>query len=71
MKNVPKTIDEFKARVTDILAKEPQLQAVHHIYAIFNDEISDELRGEIYAYGDNDSPEPFREAMFKMGFTWW
>lgn len=39
------------------------------IFDAFEDDCSDEVRDEVYAYSDPDSPEPFRNAMFNLGFV--
>jgi len=39
------------------------------IYDLFETECSDELRDLVYEFSDPESPEPFRSAMFNLGFT--
>ena len=39
------------------------------IYDMFELECSDEVRTAVYFFADLTSPEPFRSAMHKLGFT--
>ena len=39
------------------------------IYNLFEFECSDELRDLIYDFANPKSPEPFRSAMYNLGFT--
>lgn len=38
------------------------------IYHLFEDLCTEELRNQIYSLADDDTPEPFRSAMYNMGF---
>lgn len=35
---------------------------------VFEDECSDKLRNQIYALADPEAPEPFRDAMHRLGY---
>ena len=39
------------------------------IYEAFEDNCSDDVREQVYAHSNPESPEPFRNAMFSLGFT--
>lgn len=54
-----KTIAEFAAACKHLTSDE--------IYVLFEDEISQELRDEIYLWSDDDSDEPCRNALNKLG----
>ena len=56
-----KTIDEFVARVSS-------LADIGDAYDVFEDECSADLRKSIYSFADEDSVEPFRSAMYNLGF---
>lgn len=36
---------------------------------LFEDSCTEEVRSQIYALADPESPEPFRSAMIALGFT--
>ena len=38
------------------------------IINLFEDETSEDVREEVFAHADPDSPEPFRSAMIALGF---
>ena len=44
------------------------LRDIRRAYDLFEYETADAVRGEIYAFADPASPEPFRSAMINMGF---
>ena len=44
------------------------LRDIRRAYDLFEYETVDSVRGEIYAFADPASPEPFRSAMNNMGF---
>ena len=39
------------------------------IYDLFESNCSDKVRNEVYFFADLTSPEPFRSAMYNLGFT--
>lgn len=39
------------------------------IYEMFEFNCSDKVRTEVYFFADLTSPEPFRSAMYNLGFT--
>ena len=39
------------------------------IYELFEDGCTQRLRDQIYSLADPDTPEPFRSAMYNMGFV--
>jgi len=39
------------------------------IYEMFEFECSDEVRTDVYFWANPTSPEPFRSAMYNLGFT--
>jgi hypothetical protein len=39
------------------------------IYDLFELNCSDEVRNDVYMWADPTSPEPFRSAMYNLGFT--
>lgn len=39
-----------------------------HIYELFEDGCTQQLRNQIYSLADPDTPEPFRSAMINIGF---
>lgn len=55
------TLREFVLRVEE-------LDNVHDAYYVFEEEVSDTLRDEIYSLVP-DSAEPFRAAMLKLGYA--
>lgn len=71
---MPSTIDEFK-RAVDAICGVGDHQRTgtvrENVYILVEDEISDKLRGEIFALAPNGSLEPMRAAMHAMGYTWW
>lgn len=40
-----------------------------YIYELFEDGCTQRLRDQIYSLADPDTPEPFRSAMYNMGFV--
>ena len=56
------TLREF-VRAVDALSD------ISTAYYVFEDDCSDELRDLIYKLADPETPEPFRSAMFNMGYT--
>ena len=55
------TLNQFIVRVES-------LKQISDAYYVFEDECTDALRGEIYAFADPDSAESFRAAMHNLGF---
>jgi hypothetical protein len=39
------------------------------IYEAFEDNCTDDVRDEVYSYANPGNPEPFRNAMFNLGFV--
>lgn len=39
------------------------------IFEAFEDRCSEDVREEVYAHSDPDNIEPFRNAMFNLGFV--
>ena len=71
---MPTTVDEFKRAVDAIcgIGNHQRNGAVReNEYILFEDEISNTLRGEILALAPNGSLESFRAAMHVLGFKWW
>lgn len=72
---MPTTIDQFKLAVNAICGvgnHERDGEMRESVYILFEDEISDKLRAEIYGLALHlKSPEPLRASMHVMGFTWW
>ena len=58
------TIKDFVLRVNE-------LDSVHDAYYVFEGECSKDLRKMIYTFADPESPEPFREAMWELGFRYY
>ena len=56
------TIREF------VLAVE-NLQRISDAHYLFEDECTENLRELIFSFSDADTPEPFRSAMYNLGFT--
>lgn len=53
----------------DFVVAVDKLSDIHDAYDIFEDDCSEDLRGLIYKLADQDTPEPFRSAMYNIGFT--
>lgn len=51
-----------------VLAVE-SLQNISDVYDLFEDECTETLRELIFSFSDTNSPEPFRSAMYNLGFT--
>ena len=56
------TVREF-VRVVDALSE------IDDAYYVFEDMCSSELRSQIYTLANPNSPEPFRSAMYNLGYT--
>ena len=41
----------------------------YEIYKLFEFKTSEEVRNDVYMWADPTSPEPFRSAMYNLGFT--
>ena len=50
------------------IAKIKSLQNIADVYDVFEFECTDDLRDTIYSFADPTSPEPFRSAMYNLGF---
>ena len=55
------TIKDFVLRVNE-------LDSIHDAYYVFEGECSEDLCNTIYSFADPKSPEPFRAAMWELGF---
>lgn len=55
--------------LNEFVAQARRLNSVRDAYELFEDQCSDELRKQIYSIADTESPEPFRDAMNKLGFV--
>lgn len=55
------TFDSFVNCVTN-------LEDISDAYDLFEFECTDSVRDQVYAFADVDSPEPFRSAMYNLGF---
>lgn len=56
------TLVEFVVRVNS-------LTNISDAHYVFEDECSEELRAQVSMFADLNSPEPFRSAMYNMGFV--
>lgn len=55
------TFDSFVNRVAN-------LADISDAYDLFEFECTDSVRDQVYSFADKDSPEPFRSAMYNLGF---
>lgn len=55
------TFENFLNRVNS-------LDHISDAYDVFEFECTDSVRDQVYAFADVDSPEPFRSAMYNLGF---
>lgn len=55
------TFDSFLNRVNS-------LDNISKAYDVFEDECSAYVRDQVLCFADPDSPEPFRNAMYNLGF---
>lgn len=44
------------------------LDHISDAYDVFEFECTDAVRDQVYAFADKDSSEPFRSAMYNLGF---
>lgn len=56
------SLDEFVAAVIE-------LDSVSDAYDLFEVKTAEAVRAEVYALSDPDSSEPFRSAMYNLGFV--
>jgi hypothetical protein len=56
------TFDSFLNRVNE-------LDDIHDAYDVFEYECTDTVRDYVLCFADADSVEPFRSAMYNLGFT--
>lgn len=58
--------------ITSLPAYLQAVSALPHVrdaYTLFEEACTDGVRAEIYGLADADSPEPFRSAMYALGYT--
>ena len=60
---------ELFITLEDFVGAVQELDRVSDAYYLFEDRCSEALRGEIYSFADADATEPFRSAMYNLGFT--
>ena len=55
--------------VAEFIERVAALTYIQAAYDVFEYEVTEDVRGDIYAMADPASPEPFRSAMHNIGFT--
>jgi hypothetical protein len=55
--------------LTEFVDRVKELDNVYDAYHVFEEECTDELREDIYNMSEANSAEPFRSAMYNLGFS--
>ena len=63
-----KTLKDFAEACRAAESAPPSEEYGGFIFNLFEEVISEELQTEIYKLADDESPEPCREAMIKLGY---
>ena len=59
-----KTLDQFIKKAKELDAE----GRIDDMYDVFEFDTTDEVRDQVYNHADRETPEPFRSAMWNLGF---